>query len=144
MRASGLSTSSKDQIAERGARMARRDDRGYREYLREEQRSQPGCPAREVVRDRRGPATGRWAIVVLLVSGLGRTIAAQQLPELTEPVNDFAKVIDSKNAAAIDRMSRALKEKTGDVVVIVTAPTLEPYADINEYSVKLFEYHGRG
>src|SRR5688500_14323819 len=29
--------------------MARRDDRKYREYLREEQRSQPGCPAREVV-----------------------------------------------------------------------------------------------
>ena len=31
--------------------MARRDDREYREYLREEQRSQPGCPAREVVLD---------------------------------------------------------------------------------------------
>ena len=29
--------------------MARRDDREYREYLRTEQRSQPGCPAREVV-----------------------------------------------------------------------------------------------
>ena len=36
--------------------MARRDDRGYREYLREEQRRQPGCPAREVVRDQRGLA----------------------------------------------------------------------------------------
>jgi len=47
----------KDQIAERGARMARRDDREYREYLREEQRRQPGCPAREVVLDQRGLAT---------------------------------------------------------------------------------------
>jgi len=47
----------KDQIAERGARMARRDDREYREYLREEQRRQPGCPAREVVLDQRGRAT---------------------------------------------------------------------------------------
>jgi hypothetical protein len=27
--------------------MARRDDRGYREYLSEEQRGQPGCPARK-------------------------------------------------------------------------------------------------
>ena len=35
-RTSGLSTVNKDQIAERGARMARRDDREYREYLREE------------------------------------------------------------------------------------------------------------
>jgi hypothetical protein len=42
-----------DQIAECGARMARRDNREYREYLREEQRSQPGCPAREVVLDQR-------------------------------------------------------------------------------------------
>ena len=54
---SGLSTLNKDQIAERGARMARRDDREYREYLREEQRRQPGCPAREVVLDQRGQAT---------------------------------------------------------------------------------------
>jgi hypothetical protein len=48
---SGLSTLNEDQIAERGARMARRDDREYREYLREEQRRQPGCPAREVALD---------------------------------------------------------------------------------------------
>ena len=37
--------------------MARRDDREYREYLREEQRRQTGCPAREVVLDQRGQAT---------------------------------------------------------------------------------------
>jgi hypothetical protein len=36
--------------------MARRDDREYREYLRKEQRRQPGCPAREVVLDQRGQA----------------------------------------------------------------------------------------
>jgi hypothetical protein len=46
-----------DQIAERGARLARRDDREYREYLREEQRRQMECPAREVVRDQRIQAT---------------------------------------------------------------------------------------
>jgi hypothetical protein len=32
--ASGLSSLNEDQIAARGARMARRDDREYREYLR--------------------------------------------------------------------------------------------------------------
>ena len=46
---SGLSASVVQRISERGARMARRDDRGYREYLREEQRSQPGCPARKAL-----------------------------------------------------------------------------------------------
>jgi hypothetical protein len=35
------------KVPERGARLARRDDRAYREYVREEQRRQTGCPARE-------------------------------------------------------------------------------------------------
>src|SRR4051794_35865609 len=38
--------------------MARRDDRGYRESLTEEQRSQPGCRARELCREPRGQDTG--------------------------------------------------------------------------------------
>jgi len=54
---SGLFTLNEDRIAERGARMARRDDRAYREYVREEQRSQPGCPARKPVLDQREQAT---------------------------------------------------------------------------------------
>src|SRR5712692_4991815 len=67
---SDLSSLNEDQIAERGARLAKRDDRGYREYLREKQRRQArgpqrasrvgveeGCPAREVVLDQRGQAT---------------------------------------------------------------------------------------
>jgi hypothetical protein len=68
--------------------MARRDDREYREYLREEQRRQPGCPAREVVLDQRGQATsaptltpgtalqqtrlvrviGRWSLAALMLN----------------------------------------------------------------------------
>src|SRR5438105_3615335 len=58
---SGPSSWNEGQIAERGAWMARRDDREYGEYLREEQRRQPGGPAREVFLDQRGRATGlRW------------------------------------------------------------------------------------
>src|SRR6266513_835608 len=53
----GLAPLNMDQIAERGARLSRRDDREYREYLREEQRRQTGCPAREVVLDQRGQAS---------------------------------------------------------------------------------------
>jgi hypothetical protein len=48
---SGLSSLKQYWIPERGARMARRDDREYREYLREEQRRQPGCPTRELCRE---------------------------------------------------------------------------------------------
>jgi predicted O-methyltransferase YrrM len=54
---SGLSALNEDRIPARGARIARRDDRGYRGYLREEQRREAGCPARESVLDRREQAT---------------------------------------------------------------------------------------
>lgn len=82
-------------------------------------------------------------LVLLAVAGSLRADDAA-LPELTQPVNDFAHVIDPADAAAIDRMSRALQAASGDVVVVATIPTFAPYADINEYAVKLFENHGRG
>jgi uncharacterized protein len=78
----------------------------------------------------------------LLSSG---TLDAQPaLPELTGPVNDFAKVIDEESASAIDRMSRALKAASGDDVVVATVPDIDGYGDIREYATKLFENHGRG
>jgi uncharacterized protein len=83
------------------------------------------------------------------VPGFGVAVEAAQspdanLPELTQPVNDFARVIDSSNAAEIDRMIRTLKAATGDAVVVATVPSIEPYGDIREYANKLFENHGRG
>jgi uncharacterized protein len=86
-----------------------------------------------------------------VVSTFSRTVdaasfqsATSSLPELTEPVNDFAHVIDADNAMAIERMIRTLKAATGDVVVVATVTTIEPYADIREYANKLFENRGRG
>jgi uncharacterized protein len=78
--------------------------------------------------------------------GFSRIAAAQSssLPELTQPVNDFAHVIDPENAAAIDKMSRALKAASGDIVVVATVPDIDGYGDIREYANKLFENHGKG
>ncbi len=70
--------------------------------------------------------------------------AAGGLPAITQPVTDLAEVIDSASASDIDRLSRTLQEATGDVVVVVTVPTIEPSTDIREYAVKLFENNGRG
>src|SRR5262249_18038886 len=70
--------------------------------------------------------------------------AATDLPQLTGPVNDFAHVIDPQSAAGIERLSRSLKAASGDVVVVATVPTIEPYGDIQEYATKLFENGGRG
>jgi uncharacterized protein len=68
----------------------------------------------------------------------------RELPQLTQPVNDFARIIDADSAREIERVIQSLKAASGDVIVVATVPTLAPYADINEYAVKLFENHGRG
>jgi uncharacterized protein len=70
---------------------------------------------------------------------------AQELPpELTQPVNDFATVIDDASARAMESLIRSLQQATGDVVVVATVDTFSPYADIREYAVKMFENRGRG
>ena len=68
----------------------------------------------------------------------------QPLPDLTQPVNDFANVVDPQSAAAMERMIRALQEKSGDVVVVATVPSIAPYGTLKDYAVKLFENHGQG
>ncbi|HEX3703140.1 MAG TPA: TPM domain-containing protein [Vicinamibacterales bacterium] len=82
-------------------------------------------------------------LLVLLVFATGYATAAD-LPELTQPVNDFAHVIDASNAAAIARMIETLKGATGDVVIVATVPDIDGYGDIQEYANKLFANHGRG
>ncbi len=104
-------------------------------------------------RRKRGTAPFRGALVAAIIAiavacAFSRSTRAAApdaaLPELTQPVDDFAKVIDASNAAAIDRMIRTLKAATGDVVVVATVPDIDGYGDIQEYANKLFENHGRG
>jgi uncharacterized protein len=65
-------------------------------------------------------------------------------PALAAPVNDFAHVIDAASAQELDRRIRALQKASGDTVVVATVDTFQPYADIREYAVKMFENGGRG
>ncbi len=66
-------------------------------------------------------------------------------PILTQPVNDFAGVIDQSDTDEMERRIRALQAASGDVVVVATVRTTQPdYGDINEYAVKMFENAGRG
>src|SRR5204863_8663592 len=104
--------------------------------------------ARVNVRRRRtAPAWLLALIVFTLPSWLvaaGIQSSSPPLPELNEPVNDFAHVVDPASMRELDRVIRALKAAPGDVIVVATVPTIAPYADIREYAVKLFEHHGRG
>lgn len=94
------------------------------------------------------PVVAVWlaasAALVAAQTGAAAALADAPLPRLDQPVNDLAGVIDPGAARDIERVSRALQEATGDVIVVVTVPTVEPYADIKEYAVRLFENHGLG
>jgi uncharacterized protein len=69
----------------------------------------------------------------------------QPPPALTQPVNDFAGVIDAGSRRELERRIRALQAASGDVVVVATVKTYKPdYADIREYAVKMFENAGAG
>jgi uncharacterized protein len=80
-------------------------------------------------------------IVVLFGAGLA---AQPPTPQLTQPVNDFAGVVDGESAARMDEMIRSLQRASGDVVVVATVDTFKPYGDIREYALKMFENGGRG
>ncbi len=94
------------------------------------------------------PHRARLAAVHLFVWTLvlaATVIRAQtSIPQLTAPVNDFANVIDDSSERELDRRIRALQAASSDVVVVATVPTYKPYADIDEYAVKMFENGGRG
>ena len=99
----------------------------------------------------RGHQTPRVPLLALVVAVgcLGAATSGAQaqtrdLPELTQPVNDFAGIVEQADSAEMSRMIRALHEASGDVVVVATVPTVEPYGDIRAYAVKLFENRGRG
>jgi uncharacterized protein len=82
--------------------------------------------------------------LLVLAGGTASRAADPVPPELTQPVNDFAHVIDAQSTASIDRKIRELKAATGDVIVVATIDTFAPYADIREYAVKMFENRGHG
>ncbi len=82
-------------------------------------------------------------IAIAALVGPARALA-QEPPELTAPVNDFAGVIDSSSARALDSLVRQLEKATGDVMVIATVKTFQPEADMASYAVKMFQNHGKG
>jgi uncharacterized protein len=89
-----------------------------------------------------------WVVLAAAVLAVA-SLAAQddrraRLPAITEPVNDFASIIDPASSARMDRTIRALEAKTGDVITVVTIPDVGEYADIQEYAVDLFANRGRG
>jgi uncharacterized protein len=91
----------------------------------------------------------RLTPAALIAAALFLVVASAALaqplpPPLTQPVNDFARVIDAASAQRLDALIRSLQRATGDVVVVATVDTFQPYGTIDEYAVRMFENGGRG
>jgi len=84
----------------------------------------------------------RICVAVLVTAA--PALAQEPPPLLTQPVNDFASVIDPSSKSAMDSLIRSLEQASGDVVVVATVETFRPYGSLQEYAVRMFENHGRG
>jgi uncharacterized protein len=85
------------------------------------------------------------AFVVVTAALISIAVFAQELPpELTGAVNDFARVIDAQSEAQLAELSQKLMAASGDVIVVATVDTFQPYADLPSYAVKMFENRGKG
>lgn len=93
---------------------------------------------------RRGAAV--LAAALLVLAGPSAMLRAQQPapPELTAPVNDFANVISPAQEAELDSLIRKLQAASGDVLVVATVKTFQPFADLKSYANEMFENHGKG
>jgi uncharacterized protein len=92
---------------------------------------------------RRGAVRALLLACVLCLAAA--TVAAQpDPPALTAPVNDFAGVLDAGTAQQLDALIRRLQNATGDVLVVATVKTFQPWPDMNAYAVKMFENGGKG
>jgi uncharacterized protein len=90
----------------------------------------------------RGIALGTTLVLAL---GLSSTADAQPAPpELTAPVNDFAGVVDAESSRSLDELIRALRAASGDVVVVATVKTYQPWGDVQSFATRMFENGGRG
>ena len=90
------------------------------------------------------PLRGLCGSLVLVLCLAAVAQAQPAPPRLTKPVNDFAGVIDAESAAAIEQLILSLQQASGDVVVVATIDTFQPYGTIQEYAVKMFENGGGG
>ena len=82
---------------------------------------------------------------IIILSLLIPIIAySQKLPKPVGYVNDFASVMDESSKQKIERLAEIIKKTTGAEIAVVTVKSIEPYADIEEFSINLATKWGIG
>jgi uncharacterized protein len=93
--------------------------------------------------EKRVTAIARLFLIASLVTS-STAFAQGDIPRLTAPVNDFANVIDASSEAQLEELIRRLQGATGDVIVVATVKTFQPFADLRSYAVEMFKNGGQG
>ncbi|MDQ3171925.1 MAG: TPM domain-containing protein, partial [Acidobacteriota bacterium] len=86
----------------------------------------------------------RFLLALIVIATTAPGALAQDIPRLTEPVNDFANVIDASSKRDIDARIRALERASGDIIVVATVETFAPFGSIDEMAVKMFQNNRTG
>ena len=89
-------------------------------------------------------ALRRFLLALIVIATAVPGVRAQDIPRLTEPVNDFANVIDASSKRDIEGRIRALERASGDIIVVATVDTFAPFGSIDEMAVKMFQNNRTG
>ena len=85
-----------------------------------------------------------WAAFGAASAPAAYGVTPAPLPEPLGYVSDHASVIDVDWKARIRSVAQDLERKTGVEMVIVTVPSVKPYANANDYAAALFQRWGIG
>ena len=83
-------------------------------------------------------------LIALLLSVAAIPAAAQDLPEPSGFVNDFAGVIDPGDEQRMTALAEAVQEATGAEIAVAVVDSVEPFGTVEEYSIRLASAWGVG
>lgn len=85
------------------------------------------------------------SVAICIVLSAAAAFAAEKYPSPgSKAVNDFARVIDSANAAQMESLAHEILQKTGTAVVVATVPEIGPAEEITLYVNGLYKAWGIG
>jgi uncharacterized protein len=65
-------------------------------------------------------------------------------PKSTKYINDFENILTEQEAKELTEILKEHESRTTDQIVVVTLTSLEPYENIDDYSLELANYWGVG
>ncbi len=86
----------------------------------------------------------QWILAFFLTSLVVGFAFAQPIPTPDGYVNDYAGVISSSEEAEMRSTIQSVVQATGAEIAVLTVDSMEPYADIEQYSIAVAEQWGVG